>query len=63
MKPIQHHATLIVCRECARLKLGQRMARTQAEKDKWQRLIDAHLTPTPVPTVAHGENLQQGHII
>jgi hypothetical protein len=42
-KPSDHHATLSPCRECARLELAARMARTEKEREQWRRLLTAHL--------------------
>ena len=42
MKPVTHHAHLMQCRECARLELGLRMAKTDHEKEQWRKLIAQH---------------------
>lgn len=38
-----HHATLVPCKECARIKLMRRMERTDKERAKWDAILAAHL--------------------
>jgi hypothetical protein len=38
-----HHATLVPCKECARIKLMRRMEKSEKERAKWDALLDAHL--------------------
>lgn len=64
MKPYDHHATLTVCRECSRLKLSLRMAKTETERAQWQKLIDNHhQDAATAPTVAHDAKIEQGRLI
>jgi hypothetical protein len=45
--PRGHHANakpLSTCPECARLELGKTLAKTQREKDQWDKLLADHLS-------------------
>ena len=48
-KPSDHHAILVKCRECSRLELGRRMAKTEKEKAQWTKLIEKHLCAPELP--------------
>lgn len=64
MKPISHHATLVPCLECARLRLGLRMAKDENERRQWQRLIDNHhQDAATAPTRAGDAKLEQGRLM
>ena len=40
---LKHHTTDLTCEACAFLKLRKSIARTQKEREQWQKLIDEHL--------------------